>query len=78
MVHLRSWLDLVEKDSSLEEVIIPDERPHYRFKNSKGKEIVIVYYFGYIIPQNTKDFEVSEIMQDYVNHLNELNNEPID
>jgi|GEM_PF-5480079 len=72
MVHLKSWIALVEQDSALEEISLPDERPHYKFKNEEGKEIIIVYYFGYIIPKNTEDLEVSDIMQDYTNHLNEL------
>jgi hypothetical protein len=82
MVDLRSWLKLVEIDSDIEEITIPNERPHYRFKNKEGKEIIIAYVFGYIIAKDPKDFDLaasderisctSKVLQDYTDHLNDL------
>lgn len=72
-INLTDWLRLVEIDESLEEVIIPEERPHYRFRNKKNEEIIIAYYFGYIVPQDSRNQNPEEIMQEYADHLNELN-----
>ncbi len=82
MVNLRNWLKLVEIDSDLEEITIPNERPHYRFKNKEGKEIIIPYVFGYIIAKNYQDLDfvvsddriscISKILQEYTDHLNDL------